>query len=209
MSQSQRQQRLRLLVRKLNRERKQRAQQVDILCNDLIAANRDFVGRLEGVGFAAGFYKALLGTTNLRTLVSRATRLIEQELTDVKVSFFLRHDGPCQLYDFGRSDRSRLAQPRVEDCFSSELAESICKLNKRCTIDDVVGAGLEGNLQLLNEVSMVTLPLNDLGRALGFVLMYRPMPRRLGRKDIHKVGLITCGLSHALHHCYRPAHMAQ
>ena len=206
MSQSQRHQRLRLLIKKLNQERKQRGKQVDILCNDLIAANRDFVRRLEGVGFAAGFYKALLGTSNLRSLVTRATRLVEQELPGVRISFFLRQEGQCQLYDFGRVDRSRLAEPCVEDCFGPELAESICKLNRRCTADDVLNAGLEGNLQLLNTVSMTTLPLNDLGRPLGFVLMYRKMPNRLGRDDVQKLSLITCGLSHAIRCCYSPAH---
>ena len=208
MSQSQRHERLRLLVKKLNRERKQRGKQIDILCKDLITANRDFVDRLEGVGFAASFYKALLGTSNLRFLLTRATRLIEQELPGVKVSFFLRHQGPCQWYDLDGIGRPRPAQRRVEDGFDPELAESICKLNKRCTAEDVLGAGLEGNLQLLSEVSMVTLPLNDLGRALGFMLMYRPAPGRLGKDEVHKVGLITCGLSHAIRRCATPAHVS-
>ena len=208
MSQSQRQQRLRLLVKKLNQERKQRGKQVDILCNDLIAANRDFVQRLEGIGFAAGFYKALLGTTDLRTLLMRATRLIEQELPGAGVSFFLRHDGPCRLLSLDNRDRSRLRRPSVEDCLSAEMVESICKSNRRCTIDDMVNMGLEGNQQLLSDVSMVTLPLSDLGRALGFVLLHRPMPRQLSREEANKVGLITCGLSHAIRSCRTPAPMS-
>jgi hypothetical protein len=208
MSQSQRHERLRLLIKKLNRERKQRGKQVDILCNDLIAANRDFVDRLEGVGFAASFYKALLGTSNLRMLLTRATRLIEQELPGVKISFFLRYQGSCRLYDLDFADRSRLAGARVEDCFGPELAESICKLNRRCTAEEVLSAGIDGNLQLLSDVSMTTLPLNDLGRALGFVLLHCSRPRQLTRDEVRKVGLITCGLSHAIRRCHSPAHVS-
>lgn len=204
MSQSQRQIRLRLLVKKLNQERKRQAKQVDILCNDLIAANRGFVRRLDGVGFAAGFYKALLGTSNQRTLLTRATGLIERELPGARVAFFLRQNAECELCVLDGRDTPRFGDQRLEDCFGPELAESICKTNKRCTLDDMFGMGLEGNLKGLNEISMATLPLNNLGRALGFILLYRPLPRRLTREELHKVGLITCGLSHAIQGCRTP-----
>ncbi len=204
MHQSQRQRRLRLLVKTLNRQRKQQARQVDILCNDLIDANRSFVRRLDGVGFAAGFYKALLGTTHLRTLLRRAARLIEQELPGTQVAFFLRQNAECEFYPLDGGEGPRLAGRRLEDTFAGELADTICKSNKRCTIDDMFGMGLEGNLKGLNEISMATLPLNDLGRALGFILLYRPLPRRLTNAELRKIGLITCGLSHAIRGCCAP-----
>lgn len=204
MSQSQRQRRLRLLVRKLNQERKRQAKQVDILCNDLIAANRGFVKRLDGVGFAAGFYKALLGTSNLRNLLTRAADLIEKEVPGVRVAFFLRQNADCELYALDGRHGLRCGGRRLEDCIDAELADSICKSNKRCTLDDMFSMGLEGNLKGLREVSMTTLPLKDLGRALGFILLYRPLPRRLTSQELHKVGLITCGLSHAISGCRAP-----
>ncbi|MBN1362958.1 MAG: GAF domain-containing protein [Sedimentisphaerales bacterium] len=205
MSQSQRQTRLRLLVKKLNRERKRQARQVDILCNDLIGANRGFVRRLDGVSFAAGFYKALLGTDHLRILLQRAARQIEQELPGTGVAFFLRQGAECELYPLDGRDEPRFGGRRLEDCFGPEIAEHICKSNKRCTLDDMAAMGLEGSLKGLDEVSMATLPLNDLGRALGFILLYRPLPRRLTGEELHKVGLITCGLSHAIRGCRTPA----
>ena len=55
MSQDQRQERLRLLIKKLNKARKRQASQVDILCNDFIVAQRDFVKRLNSVTFATAF----------------------------------------------------------------------------------------------------------------------------------------------------------
>ncbi len=206
MSQTQRQTRLRLLVKKLNQERKRQAKQVDILCNDLIAANRSFVRRLDSVGFAAGFYKALLGTNHLRGLLKRAARLIEQEVPGAGVAFFLRQNADCEYYGLGGHAVPRFGGRRLEECITSELAESICKSNKRCTLDDMFGMGLEGNLKELNETSMATLPLNDLGRALGFIFLYRPLPRRLTREELHKVGLITCGLSHAIQGCRVSVH---
>jgi hypothetical protein len=76
MSQTERQKRLRLLVKKLNRERKRQASRVDILCNDLIGAQREFMRRLNQIGFAARFYKGLLGAADLRTVVIQAGRLL-------------------------------------------------------------------------------------------------------------------------------------
>ncbi|GAH10763.1 unnamed protein product, partial [marine sediment metagenome] len=35
--------RLRLLVSKVNKQRKKQAQKIDILCNDFIAAQKDFI----------------------------------------------------------------------------------------------------------------------------------------------------------------------
>jgi len=207
MSQSQRQIRLRLLVKKLNQERKRQAKQTDILCNDLIAANRSLVRRLDGVAFAGRFYKALLGASPLRVLLRRAARLVEQELPGVHVAFFLRQNADCEFYALDGRDTPRFGNQRLEDCFTGELADSICKSNKRCTLDDMFGMGLEGNLKGLNDISMATMPLNDLGRALGFILLYRPMPRRLTREELHKVGLITCGLSHAIQGCRALVHV--
>ena len=43
----QRHKRVRLLVKKLNTKRKKQAQKIDILCNDFIAAQRDFIKNLK------------------------------------------------------------------------------------------------------------------------------------------------------------------
>ena len=53
-----------------------------------------------------------------------------------------------------------------------------------CTIDDMIGMGLETGLNGLSQTSIATLPLNDLGRALGFILLYRPLPSRLTDEEL-------------------------
>ena len=95
MSQSERNRRLRLVVRKLNKERKRQASRVDILCNDLVGALREFLRRLDGMSFAARFYKGLLGATDLRSLLVRAGRMIQEELPGVDVAFFVRQAEGC------------------------------------------------------------------------------------------------------------------
>lgn len=206
MSQSQRQQRLRRLIKKLNRERKRQASQIDILCNDLIGAQRAFVQRLNGVGFAATFYKSLLGAADLRSLLIRADQLIREELLGAGVTFFLRQPEGCRLRALSAHETLTIEDQPLEDYFSPELAEAICKSNRLCTANDLFAMGLDGNLRALGDVSLVTLPLNDLGRPLGFLLISRPMPSALTAEELRKVDLITCGLSHAIAAHRQPLH---
>ncbi len=206
MSQSQRQQRLRLLIKKLNRERKRQASQIDILCNDLIGAQRAFVKRLNSVGFAAAFYKSLLGATDLRSLLMRADQLIREELSGAGVTFFLRQSEGCRLRALNAHETLTIEDQPLEDYFGPELAESIYKANRPCTVSDLFAMGLEGNVKALGDVSLATLPLNDLGRPLGFLLLSRAMPSALTTEELHKVDLITCGLSHAIAAHRQPLH---
>lgn len=206
MDQSQRQQRLRRLIKKLNRERKRQASQIDILCRDLVGAQRACINRLDGIGFAATFYKSLLGTTELRNLLTRATELIREALPGADVTFFLRQSDGCRIGAFSAHGRPTVENGAIEDSFSPDLVETVCKSNKPCSLSDLLGMGLQGNPRELKKVSLATLPLSDLGRPLGFLLISRGMPFVLTGEELHKVGLITCGLSRAIAAASVPLH---
>ena len=206
MSRTERHKRLRLLLKQLNRQRKRQAMKIDILCNDLISAQRAFLLRLHGISFAAEFYKSLLGSADLADLLARASRAIRQELPGTSVTFFLRQPEGCDLRAFENDETSLPEDQRPEDYFNSELAGSICKSNRPCTLDDMFGMGLEGDLQVLRRFSMSTLPLNDLGRPLGFVLLYRRAPQTLTKQELQRVGPLMCGLSQAIRSERAPLH---
>jgi hypothetical protein len=162
--------RLRLLVRKLNKERKKQAQKTDILCNDFISAQADFIKRLNTINFTANFYEAILGTTDLSSLLYTAGKLIKEEISDSNVAFFLlgfpvsresRNGMPLQRDNFQlyvpESDQPlvpavaqvqaiTLEKEHLENCFTPELVDNICKSNKLCTLDDMFAMGLQGNL---------------------------------------------------------------
>ena len=209
MSQSQRHKRLRLLIKKLNRQRKRQASQIDILCNDLISAHRGFLKRLSSVSFAAEFYKNLLGDSDLRSLLVRAGRLLREELPGTSITFFLRHPEGCQVYTVDGQDSCAVEDQPLEDVFTPELVDNICKSNRLCLLDEMCCMGLEGDLAELSQVSAAALPLNDLGRSLGFLLLYRPASYPLKTEELHKVGLVTCGLSHAISGCRLPLHCGE
>jgi hypothetical protein len=45
---------------------------------------------------------------------------------------------------------------------------------------------------------MATLPLSDLGRSLGFVLLWRPSPLSITAEEIRRIEPVMCGLSQAI-----------
>ncbi|MHC4173174.1 MAG: hypothetical protein ACYTBX_12150 [Planctomycetota bacterium] len=201
MCDKQRHRRLRLLIKKLNKERKKQAKKIDILCNDLIAAQRDFIGRLNTISFTANFYESIIGKTDLSDLLCTAVKLIKEKSTDVNVTFFLRQSDNFELHMFQSGQPIILEKQQLENCFTPELMDSICKSNKVCTLDDMFAMGLEGNLIGLNKISAVTVPLGLLGSSLGFILIYCSSENKLTADEISDISAVTRGLSRAIESC--------
>ena len=201
MDSKQRNKRLRLLIRKLNQERKRQAKKIDILCNDLIAAQRDFIKRLRTISFTANFYEAITGTSELSNLILVASRLIKGETGDANVTFFLRQGENFEMHIFESDQPILLEKQGVENCFTPEAVDNICKSNKICTLEDMFKMGLQGNLTRLNEISAATIPLSQMGRSLGFILIYRSAQDKLTADELNDAAAISPGLSRAIASC--------
>ena len=201
MNDGYRHRRLRLLIKKFNKERKKQAKKIDILCNDLIAAQRDFIKRLDTISFAADFYESIAGLTDLNGLLSAVGKLTKDEMPDVNIAFFLRQADSFELHMFESNQPITLEKQRLENCFTPELVNNICKSNKVCTIDDMFAMGMEGNLNILNKISAVTIPLSLPGLSLGFILIYRSSQDKLTTDELSKIAAVTSGLSRAIQSC--------
>jgi len=197
----QRHKRLRLLISKLNKERKNQAKKIDILCNDLISGQRDFIRRLSAISFAAHFCRSIIGITDLGRLLSSAGSLIKDEIADVTVTFFLRQADHCTLHMVESDKPITLEKQRLENCFTAELVDSICKSNRLCSLDDMFAVGLQGNLMELNKISAFTVPLGRLAQPLGFILIYRSSENEFTADELNKISAITWGLSRAIQSC--------
>lgn len=200
--------RLRLLIKKLNKERKKQAQKTDILCNDFIAAHRDFIKRLNTVSFAANFYKSIIGTTDLNSVVFASDSLIKERVNDANIAFFLRQEESFELHMFEGNQLVAIEKQHLESFFTSELVDNICKSNKICTLDDMFALGLQGNLMELNKISAVTIPLSQMDISLGFVLIYRSNQNGITAEEINDVSAVTAGLSRAIVSCQALSHSA-
>jgi len=197
---------LRLLIARLNKERKQQAKKIDILCNDLIAAQRDFIKKLDTTSFTANFYEAIVGITDLSTLLYTADKLIKDEVPDANAAFFLRQADSFELHVFESNQPITLERQDLENCFTSELVDNICKSNKICTLDDMFAMGLQGNLVELNKISAATIPLGQFGSSIGFILIYRSSQNKLTADELKTIAAVTCGLSRVIQSCQVLSH---
>ncbi|MHC4324144.1 MAG: hypothetical protein ACYSUX_07710 [Planctomycetota bacterium] len=201
MDDKQRHKRLRLLIKMLNKDRKKQNQKIDILCNDLIAAQRNFIKRLGIINFAANFYESIIGTTDLNKLLYTAVEFIKAENTDLNITFFIRQEEDFELHMFESGLPIAIEKQYIESCFTPELMDDISKSNKVCTLDDMFAMGLQGNLNELNKISAVTIPLGLLGSSLGFILVYRSSENRLTADETGRISTVISGLSRAITSC--------
>ncbi len=208
MDNKKRHERLRLLVKKLNRERKQQARKTDILCNDFVAAQREFIRKLNTISFTAAFYEAILGAGDLNDLLYTAAALVKDEIPESNVTFFLRQPDGFELHMFENNQPISLDEQHIENCFTAELMESICKSNKVCMLEEMFAMGLEGNLADLTRISGATVPLGVNGDSVGFMLIYRPSRNKLTRQTLTGICAATCGLSRAIRSCRAPSRPA-
>jgi len=204
MSQTERHRRLRLLLNRLNKQRKQQASKIDILCNDLISAQRAFIQRLYALSFAAEFYKSLLGSPDLNNLLARADRQIRQELPGAGVAFYLRQSEGCELYSFGGGEMFACEQHGPQEHLTPEMIDAICKSNKVCSIAELPSLDYGEDLKELARFSIATLPLSDLGRSLGFTLLWRPVPQSITPEEVRRIEPVMCGLSQAIRNARVP-----
>ena len=201
MDNNQRHKRLRRVVSKLNQQRKRQGQKIDILCHDIIEAQRDFIKRLNDISFAADFYESIVGTTDVNKLLYTASALIKNEFPRLSIAFFLRDNQNFQMHLFESDQDANFEKKSLENCFSPPLVEIICQANKVCTMNSLFAMGLQGNLSELNKISATTIPLGRFGVSLGFILVFCSIKNRLTNAEVNRITTVTSGLSQAIESC--------
>ncbi len=201
-----REKRIRRLVRKANANRKKQAQQIDILCNDFIGSQKDFVNGLNAINFAANFYESIIGIADLNSLLYSAGKFIKEETAEVHLAFFLRAGESFEFHIMGSDKPISIDKGCLEDCFTDELVSSVCKSNKVCGLDDLISMGLCGNPSHLNNMSVATVPLSLLGASLGFILVYRSSKNKLTSIELKNLTTIAPGLYRAIQSCQILSH---
>lgn len=193
--------RLRSLLHQVNRQRRRQAQQIDILCKDLISCQRRFIMDLGSISFAAGLYKSMLGVTSLTRLLEIAAGAICQHIPAVSILFYIRANGVFRQYI--TEDRAGQADDhnRLMEAIGTELAEAVCRSNKVCNLEDLIMLGLQASPKLTARLSVTSFPIALDGRSIGFVLLCRSCARPLTETEVQQVLAVTAGLAPALQAC--------
>jgi len=193
--------RLRAMVKKLNAERKRHARKVDILCNDLVESQKQFVSRLNTIDFSSGFYESIIGATELDDLFDHAASAIEHQVFGAEVAFFLRKKNRIEIYP-GRDWNNVSEEFRdIKNRMNLSLANSICNANKVCGLEEIFSMDVDGCLEGAGKLSGVAFPIGSAVKAGGFMFVSRDGDNPLDGGEIANIGAITGGLSKAVESC--------
>lgn len=216
MNDERRNKRLRLLITRFNKQRKKQAKQIDILCNDIILAHKDFLKALKTIGFAADFYNAVIGITDLNELLCTAGSYIQKHTSDVHVAFFLLAQSGAEgtqpdnldcrqtsfeLHVFENDQPIDLEDRRIENFFTTELVGNIAKSNRICAIEDMLAMGLAVPPACLEKISTAAIPLSTPASSMGFVLIYRSLRNPLTADELKAIAQIAPGLGRSIASC--------
>lgn len=196
-----RKKRLRAMVRQLNAERKKHAMKVDILCNDLVEAQKQFISRLNTIDFSSGFYEAIIGTTELDELFDHAAEMIESQVFGAEVAFFLRKNNRIEIYPDRGLDNVSHEFRDIKNRMSFSLVEKICNSNKACTLEEIFVMDVDGSLEGAERISAVSFPISSAVKSSGFMLVGRDRDNPLDGREIANIAAITRGLSKAVESC--------
>ena len=192
-----RQDRLRRLIRSHNKIRKKQAKQIDILCHDLIDAQRIFITKLGTIGFSAGFYRALVGVTDLDKLLKIASDQVRELMPDMQVSFYLKQSTkackeiPYTSYPADQPDR-------LESFIDEVLIQAIYDTNKVCRLPDLQAMGLPHAADQFNDLKVVTIPLTVACESIGFVLLHTQSLSPLKNVYLEQLCVCSGGLAQAV-----------
>jgi hypothetical protein len=89
----------------------------------------------------------------------------------------------------------------VENFFNTELVTSISKSNHICTIEDMLGMGLQCSPVFLEKISTAAIPLATGGNSMGFMLIYRSSRNQLTADELKSLAQITPGLARSIASC--------
>jgi len=201
MEQDLRNKRLRAMVRQLNAERKRHAMKVDILCNDLVESQKQFISRLNTIDFSSGFYESIIGATELDKLFNQAAGMIESQVFGAEVAFFLRKNNRIDIYpdrDWGNVSQGFR---NIKNCMNLSLADMVCNANKVCTLEEIFAMDVDGSLEGAEKLSAVAFPIGSAVKAGGFMLVSRDGENPLVSREIANIAAITSGLSKAVELC--------
>lgn len=201
MKDSKRNSRIRLLVKRLNHQRKKQAAQIDLLCNDIITAHSDFIDTARTLTFAGEFYESLIGICDLDSLFCTCASMLKKQIPDLNLAFFLSQQADFQLYAFDCNTNATNETYRLEQYFTSEVVESIIRVNRLCNIDELLQIGLQVNPAILKSSSAITVPIGTNGPIAGFILLYKLSGQSFDRRQIRLLYTTRRGLSRAIRTC--------
>lgn len=189
---------MRQLIRKLNTVRRTQKQQIDILCNDILAAHGDFIKHLNNFRFTADFYENLFGATSLDSLAAAAGGFLTENIAGCSaVIIFTTSDVP-QINFYSKDPSLEDINSNISPQLTAKMVEAVCQSSRICSADELCSMGFFASPAVLKRISLAAIGLNNTGSALGMILLYRPADKPFSNSELTNVSSVVKGLAKAV-----------
>ena len=164
----------------------------------MVGAHRDFVERLQVLTFGVNFYESLLGYTDLTSLLDAVGAMVKKSVIGSNVTVFLIDSHGFKLHIADDDQPIDVDADKIEGYFTETVVRDICHSDRICTLDDMCHIGLQGNPNVLKNISAAAIPLGKFGAPVGFVLICRSAQNPLKAEELERIAAIVPGLARAI-----------
>lgn len=186
------------VIRTLHSRQKKQAKKIDILCRDMVSAHRQFSVKLSNLNFAAEFYESLFACTDLEELMDTAVRSFRMQINLADAAIFLLSDNGFDVHIADSGVAEPIEKREFRNWFTRELVDGISRMNRICSLDQLLRMGLQGPPSVMKTISLAAVPLGRLGQGVGFVLIYRPAHLPLQPGELSQIAAVSTGLREAI-----------
>jgi hypothetical protein len=197
--------RIRRVVSELNKRRRIQARKIDILCNDIIASQRNFLNKLKIMSLQIEFYEALILTSDLESVLDCAADTIEALTGGANIAVWIGGSFSCHIFD--EQELTSEQADLIESCFTREIANEIYKSCRCMKLEELFEIGLPES-DIFSKLSVTAIPLQDIYQK-GFILIYHTATRPITPQEIGHVATLVPGLSRAIKACQKSVHPAE
>lgn len=183
----------------LNKQRRLQSRKIDILCNDIIASQKNFLNQLKTMSLQIELYESLIGTSDLESILNDFVDTIQTLSGNANIAIWLQNDFVAHVFD--DQEVTDENPDLIERCFSVELAEKIYKSRRCMDLEELFEIGLPES-KILSNLSAAVIPLQNICRQ-GFILLYRDAATPMTQHEISDISMLVPGLSRAIKACQK------
>lgn len=187
------------VIRALRSRQRRQHQQIEILCQDMVAAHGQFAQKLARLTFVAGFYETLLACGTLETLLDKAAQSIRWRIPGAGVAVFLLEKQGFDIHIApAPEDQPAVGREDLQQWFSADTVAAVARAGRICSAARLLTLGMQAPPGVLKQVALVAMPLGILGCAVGFVLLWRAADNPIQPEQIETLAAAAAGLRAAI-----------
>lgn len=198
---SQRRQRIRSLIKQLNRQKRTQKKQIRMLSTDMLASQKKFVHQLQHYNFTLDFYESVIGMTDMHRLLLTAEQKIKDHIPGICPAFFILSSDRFNVHYTNDRKIEGFDPKNFLTSFDPNTVINISRCNTICTVEDMFALGLQTNLNLISKINACAIPLSGFGPAEGFMLVWTASENPLTQSSIDRLATVAVPLAHSVRNC--------